>query len=64
MTSIAKAVLTKDLLSVRVPVTGHGASLGTKWVKGGSPAGQAVGNTVVIQLNFAKGHMKPKTWVV
>ncbi|MFH8473536.1 RICIN domain-containing protein [Streptomyces sp. NPDC018000] len=54
----------KDLLPIRLQVTGHGASLGTKWVKGGSSAGEAVGNTVVIQLKFAKGHMKPKTWVV
>ncbi|MEV6419272.1 RICIN domain-containing protein [Streptomyces sp. NPDC051662] len=54
----------KDLLPIRIPVTGHGASLGTKWVRGGDAAGQAVGNTVVIQLKFAKGHMKPKTWVV
>ncbi|NEA63819.1 virulence factor [Streptomyces sp. SID12488] len=54
----------KDLLPIRIPVTGHGPSLGTKWVSGGSSAGQAVGNTVVIQLKFAKGHMKPKTWVV
>ncbi|MEH0418441.1 polymorphic toxin-type HINT domain-containing protein [Streptomyces sp. B21-083] len=54
----------RDLLSIRMPFTGHGPSLGTKWVSGGSSAGQAVGNTVVIQLKFAKGHMKPKTWVV
>ncbi|WP_327111104.1 hypothetical protein OG206_00825 [Streptomyces sp. NBC_01341] len=54
----------KDLLSVSMPGTRHGASLGTKWVKGGSSTGQAVGNTVVIQLKFVKNHMKPKTWVV
>ncbi|WP_229888343.1 RICIN domain-containing protein [Streptomyces nitrosporeus] len=54
----------KDLLPIRMKVTTHGASLGTKWVKGGDAAGSAVGNTVVIQLKFAKGHMKPKTWVV
>lgn len=54
----------KDLLPIRIPFTGRGASLGTKWVRGGDSAGQAVGNTVVIQLKFAKGHMKPKTWVV
>ena len=53
-----------DLLSIRIPVTGLGSSLGTKWVRGGSSAGQAVGNTVVIQLRFAKGHTRPKTWVV
>lgn len=42
---------------------GLGLSLGRKWVKDG-PQGVAVGNTVCIQLKFAKGHAKPRTWVV
>ncbi|KOV58297.1 hypothetical protein ADL01_38335 [Streptomyces sp. NRRL WC-3618] len=50
----------KDLLPIRMKVTGHGASLGTKWAKGGTAAGDAVGNTVVIQLKFAKGHASPR----
>ncbi|MFD4949447.1 RNase A-like domain-containing protein [Streptomyces sp. NPDC058409] len=53
----------EDLLTIRVPVGGFGASLGRKWVKNG-PQGAAVGNFVHIELKFAKGHTKPRTWVV
>nr|WP_240679130.1 RICIN domain-containing protein [Streptomyces sp. SID4937] len=53
----------KDMLTIRVPVQGFGPSLGRKWVKDG-PQGVAVGNLVHIELKFAKGHAKPKTWVV
>ncbi|WP_405777556.1 hypothetical protein [Streptomyces sp. NBC_01538] len=50
----------KDLMPIRMKVTGHGASLGTKWVKGGSAAGDAVGNTVVIQLSSPRGMRSPR----
>ncbi|MFF2727050.1 RICIN domain-containing protein [Streptomyces sp. NPDC058008] len=53
----------KDLLTIRVPVSGFGSSLGRKWVKDG-PQGVAVGNVVHLELKFAKGHAKPRTWVV
>ncbi|MFF3126912.1 RICIN domain-containing protein [Streptomyces sp. NPDC057908] len=53
----------KDLLPIKIQVDGLGSSLGRKWVKDG-PQGVGVGNTVRIQLKFAKGHAKPKTWVV
>ncbi|MFJ7496844.1 hypothetical protein ACIQZB_37985 [Streptomyces sp. NPDC097727] len=51
------------MLTIRVPVQGFGASLGRKWVKDG-PQGVAVGNIVHIELKVAKGHTKPRTWVV
>ncbi|MFI8817702.1 MULTISPECIES: RNase A-like domain-containing protein [unclassified Streptomyces] len=53
----------QDLRTIRVPVQGFGASLGRKWVKNG-PQGAVVGNFVHIELKFAKGHTKPRTWVV
>ncbi|MFD8966732.1 ricin-type beta-trefoil lectin domain protein [Streptomyces sp. NPDC059568] len=53
----------KDLFTIRVQVEGFGASLGRKWVKDG-PQGVAVGNFVHIELKFAKGHARPRTWVV
>lgn len=42
---------------------GSGSAAARAFGKNG-PQGVAVGNIVHIQLKFAKGHAKPRTWVV